>query len=57
MFAAVIAGGVVGVAFAATLAALLIYMWQKKDNGGYMQGQQRTSGGIYHRPNMEVVRV
>ncbi|TNN45211.1 Syndecan-2-B [Liparis tanakae] len=56
-YKAIIAGGVVGVAFAAILAALLIYMWQKKDNGGYIQGQQRTSAGIYHSPNMEVVRV
>ncbi|KAF1376726.1 hypothetical protein PFLUV_G00214460 [Perca fluviatilis] len=53
IFAAVIAGGVTGVALAAALAALLIYRWQKKDNGGYILGQQR----VYHRPDREQVVV
>ena len=53
MFTAVIAGGVTGVALAAALAALLIYRWQKKDNGGYILGQQR----VYHRPDREQVVV
>lgn len=57
IFAAVIAGGVMGVAFAAAVAALLIYMWQKKDNGGYIAGQQTASDGDYHRPNREAVLV
>uniref|UniRef100_A0A8D0CNA1 Syndecan/Neurexin domain-containing protein n=1 Tax=Sander lucioperca TaxID=283035 RepID=A0A8D0CNA1_SANLU len=53
MFTAVIAGGVTGVALAAALAALLIYTWQKKDNGGYILGQQRASDEDYHRPDRE----
>ncbi|XP_031178434.1 syndecan-4-like isoform X2 [Sander lucioperca] len=53
VFAAVIAGGVTGVALAAALAALLIYTWQKKDNGGYILGQQRASDEDYHRPDRE----
>ncbi|XP_068433690.1 syndecan-3-like [Clinocottus analis] len=53
IFAAVIAGGVIGVAIAAAVATLLIYMWQKKDNGGYIAGQQRASDGDYHRPSRE----
>ncbi|XP_054474803.1 syndecan-3-like [Anoplopoma fimbria] len=57
IFAAVITGGVIGVVLAAVLAALLIYTWQKKDNGGYILGQQRASDEDYHRPNREVVFV
>ncbi|XP_068593438.1 syndecan-3-like [Cebidichthys violaceus] len=57
IFAAVIAGGAIGVAFAAAAAALLIYMWKKKDNAGYIVAQQRASDGDYHRPNREVVLV
>ncbi|XP_037605897.1 syndecan-3-like [Sebastes umbrosus] len=36
IFAAVVAGGVVGAALAIALAGLLIYTWQKKDNVGYV---------------------
>ncbi|XP_034756261.1 syndecan-3-like isoform X1 [Etheostoma cragini] len=57
VFTAVIAGGVTGVALAAALAALLIYKWQKKDNGGYILGQQRASDEDYHRPDREHVVV
>ncbi|XP_032399457.1 syndecan-3 isoform X2 [Etheostoma spectabile] len=57
VFTAVIAGGVTGVALAAALAALLIYKWQKKDNGGYILGQQRASDEDYHRPDREQVVV
>lgn len=43
MFTGVIAGGVTGVTLAVILAAILIYKWQKKEDGGYIQGQQRAS--------------
>ncbi|KAM8832835.1 uncharacterized protein AB9W97_003738 [Spinachia spinachia] len=38
--AAVITGGVIGVAVAGLLGAVFIYMWKKKDNRGYTAGQQ-----------------
>lgn len=57
LFTGVIAGGVTGLALAAALAAILIYTWQKKDNGGYILGQQRASDEGYHRPNREEVVV
>ncbi|KAG7509324.1 hypothetical protein JOB18_041141 [Solea senegalensis] len=38
--AGIAAGGVAGVALAAILAGLLIYTWHKKEEGGYIQGQQ-----------------
>ncbi|XP_028461400.1 syndecan-3 [Perca flavescens] len=57
IFAALIAGGVTGVALAAALAALLIYRWQKKDNGGYILGQQRASDVDYYRPDRAQVVV
>lgn len=40
---AVIAGAVTGGILAASLAAILIYKWQKKDDEGYVSGQQRAS--------------
>ncbi|XP_010771540.1 syndecan-1 [Notothenia coriiceps] len=57
IFAAVIAGGLIGVVLAAAMAAILIYTWQKKDNEGYVLAQQTTSRGDYHRPNREEVIV
>ncbi|KAK5852830.1 hypothetical protein PBY51_006669 [Eleginops maclovinus] len=57
IFAAVIAGGAIGVALAAALATILIYTWQHKDNEGYILAQQTASGGDYHRPNREEVIV
>ncbi|KAM6992107.1 uncharacterized protein LKV04_008171 [Tautogolabrus adspersus] len=45
----VIAGGVTGVILAATMAAILIYKWRKKDDEGYILGQQRASDEDYHR--------
>ncbi|KAK9531431.1 hypothetical protein VZT92_010857 [Zoarces viviparus] len=57
IFAAVIAGGAIGAALAAAVAALLIYRWKKKDNAGYILGQQTASDGDCHRPNREVVLV
>uniref|UniRef100_A0A3Q3VRF6 Syndecan/Neurexin domain-containing protein n=1 Tax=Mola mola TaxID=94237 RepID=A0A3Q3VRF6_MOLML len=46
---AVLAGGIVGVILAATLAATLIYKWQKKDNGGFILGRRKPSDEDYHR--------
>ncbi|XP_034088194.1 syndecan-1-like [Gymnodraco acuticeps] len=57
IFAAVIAGGLIGVVLAAAMAAILIYTWQQKDNEGYVLAQQTTSHGDYHRPNREEVIV
>lgn len=39
--AGVIAGGVSGGLIAAALVAILIYKWHKKNDGGYILGQQR----------------
>lgn len=55
MFTGVIAGGVTGVILAAALAALLIYKWQKKDDEGYVLGQERASDRDYHKPNRDDV--
>lgn len=57
MFTAVVTGGVIGVAAAVLLGAVLIYMWKKKDTRGYIPGQQRASDAVYHGPNREVVVV
>lgn len=57
IFAAVIAGGLIGVVLAAAMAAILIYTWQQKDNEGYVLAQQTTSHGDDHRPNREEVIV
>lgn len=48
IFAGVIAGGVTGVILAATLAAILIYKWQRKDVRGYTLGQREAFDGAYH---------
>lgn len=53
VFTVVIAGAVTGAALAATLAAILIYKWQKKEDGEYILGQQRASDEDYHKPNRE----
>ncbi|TMS11953.1 Syndecan-3 [Larimichthys crocea] len=55
IFAGVIAGGVTGAILAASLATILIYKWQKKDDDGYILGQQRASVEDYHRPSREEV--
>lgn len=55
MSAGVIAGGVTGAILAASLATILIYKWQKKDDEGYILGQQRASVEDYHRPSREEV--
>lgn len=57
VFAGVIAGGVTGVVVALALGSLLIYHWQKKDDGGYILGQQRASEEDYYKPNREEVVV
>lgn len=46
MFSGVIAGGVTGAALAASLTAILIYKWHKKDDGCIL-GQQSN----YHIHN------
>ncbi|XP_069573225.1 syndecan-2-B-like [Brachyistius frenatus] len=48
LLAAVIAGGGTGVVIAATLAAILIYKWQKKDEDGYIPGQLKDSDEGHH---------
>ncbi len=55
VFTAVIAGSVTGGILAASLAAVLIYKWQKKDDGGYVLGQQRPSNEDCHEPNSRKV--
>lgn len=55
ILSAVIAGAVTGGIFAVSLAAILIYKWQKKDDGGYVLGQQRASDEDYHTTNREEV--
>lgn len=55
ILSAVIAGAVTGGIFAVSLAAILIYKWQKTDDGGYILGQQRASDEDYHTPNREEV--
>lgn len=57
LFTGVIAGGVAGVIFAAGLAGLLIYKWQKKADEGYVLGQQRASDEDYYRHNRDEVIV
>ena len=57
LFTGVIAGGVAGVIFAAGLAGLLIYKWQKKAEEGYVLGQQRASDEDYYRHNRDEIFV
>ncbi|KAM8725785.1 syndecan-4-like [Acanthopagrus schlegelii] len=57
ILAGVIAGGVAGVIFAAGLAGLLIYKWQKKAEEGYVLGQQRASDEDYYRHNRDEICV
>ncbi|XP_035650500.1 syndecan-1-like [Oncorhynchus keta] len=48
--AAIIAGGVVGLALAASLLTLMVYNMKKKDEGGYTVNQKNTSNGGYQKP-------
>ncbi|XP_029590042.1 syndecan-1 [Salmo trutta] len=48
--AAIIAGGVVGLALAASLLTLMVYNMKKKDEGGYTVNQKNTSKGGYQKP-------
>ncbi|KAM3603473.1 uncharacterized protein V6R79_023066 [Siganus canaliculatus] len=52
VIAALIAGGVIGLLLAASLAVILVYKWKKENDGGYILGQQRDED--YHKPNREV---
>lgn len=42
VFAAIVAGGIMGGLLAATLASVLIYKWRIKGNDGYILGKQRA---------------
>ncbi|XP_038824327.1 syndecan-1-like isoform X2 [Salvelinus namaycush] len=48
--AAIIAGGVVGLALAASLLTLMVYNMKKKDEGGYTVNQKNKSNGGYQKP-------
>lgn len=50
LFAAIIAGGVVGLALAASLLTIMVYNMKKKDEGGYTVNQKNTSKGGYQKP-------
>ncbi|XP_019953081.2 syndecan-1-like [Paralichthys olivaceus] len=39
--AGIIAGGITGLILAVMVMTILIYRWCNKDNGGYIQGQQK----------------
>lgn len=54
--AGVIAGGVTGLALAATVAAILIYKWQKKEEEDrYSLGPEKALDHYYQKPNREKV--
>ncbi|XP_029984700.1 syndecan-4-like isoform X1 [Sphaeramia orbicularis] len=55
--AGIIAGGVTGLVMAIILAGVLIYKWQKKDDGGYILGQQRASDEDCHRSHGDEIVV
>lgn len=55
VLAGVVAGAVTGVILAITVAAILIYRWQRKDTEGYILAQQKASNGDYHRQNKDEV--
>lgn len=55
--AGVIAGGVSGGLIAAALVAILIYKWHKKNDVGYILGQQRGRDEDYHKPKRQEVVV
>ncbi|XP_005921641.1 syndecan-1-like [Simochromis diagramma] len=54
--AGVIAGGVTGLALAATVAGILIYKWQKKEEEDrYSLGPEKALDHNYQKPNREKV--
>lgn len=54
MFTGVIAGGVTGLALAATLAGILIYKWQKKEEEDSL-GPEKALDHNYQKSNREKV--
>uniref|UniRef100_A0AAY4AJD2 Syndecan n=1 Tax=Denticeps clupeoides TaxID=299321 RepID=A0AAY4AJD2_9TELE len=49
----VIAGGVVGLAFAVMLVALMVYRMKKKDEGSYALDEQKQPNGGYQKPHRQ----
>ncbi|XP_036398688.1 syndecan-1-like [Megalops cyprinoides] len=49
----VIAGGVVGLAFAIMLVSLMVYRMKKKDEGSYSLDEQKHSNGGYQKPQRQ----
>ncbi|XP_030634563.1 syndecan-1-like [Chanos chanos] len=53
VLAGVIAGGVVGLAFAVMLVALMIYRMKKKDEGSYALDEHKPANGGYQKPQRQ----
>ncbi|XP_028848201.1 syndecan-2-like [Denticeps clupeoides] len=53
VLAGVIAGGVVGLAFAVMLVALMVYRMKKKDEGSYALDEQKQPNGGYQKPQRQ----
>ncbi|KAK1170330.1 syndecan-1-like [Acipenser oxyrinchus oxyrinchus] len=49
----VIAGGIVGLAFAVLLVVLMVYRMKKKDEGSYSLDDQKNSNGGYQKPQKQ----
>ncbi|MBN3296568.1 SDC1 protein, partial [Amia calva] len=49
----VIAGGIIGLAFAVLLVALMVYRMKKKDEGSYALDEQKHSNGGYQKPTKQ----
>ncbi|TSM77379.1 HCLS1-binding protein 3 [Bagarius yarrelli] len=53
VLAGVIAGGVVGLAFAVLLIALMVYRMKKKDEGSYSLDEHKHPNGGYQKPQKQ----
>ncbi|XP_062863593.1 syndecan-1-like [Trichomycterus rosablanca] len=53
VLAGVIAGGVVGLAFAVMLVALMVYRMKKKDEGSYSLDEHKHPNGGYQKPQRQ----
>uniref|UniRef100_W5NKU4 Syndecan n=1 Tax=Lepisosteus oculatus TaxID=7918 RepID=W5NKU4_LEPOC len=53
VLAGVIAGGIIGLAFAVLLVALMVYRMKKKDEGSYALDEQKHSNGGYQKPQKQ----
>ncbi|KAK2843634.1 hypothetical protein Q7C36_011849 [Tachysurus vachellii] len=53
VLAGVIAGGVVGLAFAIMLVALMVYRMKKKDEGSYSLDEHKHPNGGYQKPQKQ----